>query len=149
MREFHADPIALEPADGAIDRAVVAKVQLEAVPEVGLEVARDHRAAARKIDQLNLELAAVVGRADLLVRQPVAIFVASIGLAGFLACDRDAVERIRFRALRFLGLDDGRLFLSLAAAKDLRPDIHQTPLRLTSRARTYGRIRVTEWCAAP
>ena len=82
--------------------AILAKVELDAVPQLGLEVAGDHRAAAREVDQLDLCDRAVVRRRGPLVRQAVAVVAAAVARGAFLARDGDAVQLSALAPLGFL-----------------------------------------------
>src|SRR5689334_18860889 len=142
VSEFEADALALDPAHGAFDRPVLAEVKMDAVPQQRFEVARDHRPAARQIDQLDLAVFALVGHPDLLVGQAVAVAVAGVGAAGFLPRHGNAVECVGLGPLGLLGLHHG-ILLGLPAENPC-PNIHFVTPR-SAVAAILSRNRVTEW----
>ncbi len=109
--EFEADPAALDPAHRAFDGAVLAQVKVDPVPQARLEIGRDHRAAARQIDQLDRHGSARRGSGS--PARP----AAGGGPASRVSPrrvssrdHRDAVQRVGLGALGLLGLTNGRFF---------------------------------------
>src|SRR5438874_7435559 len=125
MREFEADAVFTNPAYRAFDGAILAEVKLDPVPQLRLERAADHRAAAGEIDQLDGPLLTLVGEADLLIEETVAVLVPAIRPVPIFARDDDAAQLFGFCAPGLLLADQHRL---IVVAEDLRPDIH-CPLR--------------------
>src|SRR6185369_18068454 len=81
MRELKSDAIALDPANGAFDRAILAKVKIDSIPQHRRERSFDHRPAPRQVDKPNLMAFVLVRQPDQFIRQPMPISVTGVRTA--------------------------------------------------------------------
>ena len=54
MGKFEADPVALDPANGAFDGNAIAQPEMNLLPHVQHDIGADHCAAAGQVDQFDL-----------------------------------------------------------------------------------------------
>ena len=104
MGELESDAAVADPADGAFDRAVVAQVELDPVPDLRFEIPGNHCSAARKIEQLDVGLAPVKGDTSALAGQSMAVAAAAVAQPARLAGYNDAAQLVGLGALGPLAL---------------------------------------------
>ena len=95
VREFQADSPVVNPANGALDRTVLAQMELEQIVDIGLEAGADHRTTARDVDELHLVFGARVSHARLLPDEAVPIALATIAARSLLRPQRRSAGFLR------------------------------------------------------